>query len=134
MAKATTTSPESKNTGDPAARAASVAANSAPIDFGVKMTGHDLAAERSQVKSRWVQRLTSLQAGVKAGQGETDTFYRIGQFSTATGARTTLNALSKQTLPGVFELETRIVGSGESRTSELWASVPSDVQPEADAA
>lgn len=116
-------------------RAATEAANRQPIDFSVSLSAHDLVAERSVRTSHWVQRLQELKEGVESGAGEFDRFYKIGEFSTPSGARTTLNSLRKRELPGLFEVETRVIGQApkegetDTRRSELWAAV---VSPEAE--
>lgn len=110
------------------ARAASAAANRAPINYGVSLTADEIKAQQSVERSSWVQRLEQLYEDVinPESPAEYDSLYQIGTFKTTTGARTVFNAIDKRVLLREYLLETRLVGAKESRHSELWAGVPSD--------
>ena len=108
------------------ARAASAAANRAPINFGVSLTSDEIAAQQAVERSAWVQRLEELYEAVVNPESPAayDALYQIGTFKTTTGARTVFNSIEKRVLPREYLLETRLVGAGASRHSELWAGVP----------
>jgi hypothetical protein len=99
------------------------------IDFTAGKTANEIASEQAQTRSLWINKLIALRDGVLAGRGDYDTFYRIGEFTTGSGARSVITALVRrpERLPGEFALEPRRVrGVDGTRTSELWAAVPSD--------
>lgn len=106
------------------------------IDFAVGKSANELASEQAVTRSVWISKLSALRAGVEAGKGQRDTFYRIGTFATPSGARTVIRELGRrpERLPGAFDLEPRVTGQGAERVSELWASVPSDEEAVAEAA
>lgn len=117
-----------------ARRTATTQANRGAIDFSAGKSVHELASAKAE-RSRWVQRLEQLAQGIEAGQGEYDTYYRIGAFTTTTGARTVLNTLSKKSLAREYLVETRIVANADgTRSSELWAGLPAPVAEGGDAA
>lgn len=108
------------------------------IDFDSGKSANELATEQAQTRSVWVQKLAALRDGIEAGKGQVDTFYCIGRFATASGARTVIRELGRrpERLPGTFDLEPRVItvagSDGEGiRCSELWAAVPGDAADEA---
>lgn len=117
-----------KATGNTTRDATKAANASLDIDFGTSKSANELAVEKAQTRGVWINKLVALNEGIYAGKGELDKFYRIGTFSTPSGARTVIRTLSKNpdALPGEFVLEPRIVVTDGKRTSELWACVPSE--------
>jgi hypothetical protein len=112
------------------ARNATVSANAARvIDFSAGKAASELAVEAAATRGMWVNKLAALRAGVEEGAGESGTFYLLGEFTTASGARTVVKNLSKNpdALPGVFDMQSRIVVDANSvKTSELWVAYISD--------
>lgn len=126
MAPRKSTTPTTRATS--ATRGATLAANAArSIDFGTSRTAADLDVENAASRSSWVRRLEELLEGVVNGAGQLDTFYLIGEFSTAGGARTVIRSVSNRPLPAAFDLRARVTrGEDGQRTSELWAAVVSE--------
>lgn len=113
---------------DPGAekRIATAAANaSLDIDFSTGKSASDLASEKAQTRGAWATKLAALKEGVETGKGRYDTFYKLGEFSTASGARTVIRTLAAapEKLPGAFDMEARVVKTAEGTTSELWVAV-----------
>lgn len=99
------------------------------IDFGSGKSRDEITADQAQERGVWPKRLQALLDGVRDGQGEPDTFYCIGSFSTPSGAQTVIRELSRrpERLPGGFDMEKRVVVADDgTRTSELWAAVPAE--------
>jgi hypothetical protein len=96
------------------------------IDFEAGCDREDLVAERTALRSKWATTLMALSEGVDAGQGQLDTFYRIGTFTVDSGATTAIRGIRKRDpeLLDAYALEPRIVVDAEgNRSSELWAAV-----------
>jgi len=98
------------------------------IDFSTGKSAEDLAAEQAQSRGMWPPKLQALLDGVTAGKGEVGTFYRLGVFSNASGARTVIREFERNPgkLPASFDMEARVVARDGKRTSELWVAVPAD--------
>lgn len=104
------------------------------IDFSNSKTQQELALEQATTRGVWVNKLHALLAGVEGGKGEVDTFYKIGDFGTPSGARTAVREITKKAdvLPAVFSLEPRVFANADGkRVSELWAAVLSSDAAEA---
>ncbi len=98
------------------------------IDFGSGMAPQEMVAQKAASRSMWPVRILSLRDGVVSGQGEVDTFYKIGEFGTPTGAAAVIKPFrdDPDRLPCPVVLEPRKVGTGTNATSELWALIPSE--------
>lgn len=123
------TSSSATSTGISTRRASTTRNAGTDIDFSEGKSADDLASEQAQTRGTWIIKLAALRDGVEAGKGAFDTFYKIGEFGNASGARTVIRDLGKrpERIPGAFDLEPRIVRHDDgTRTSELWAAVPSD--------
>lgn len=111
----------------PRAQATKAANTAAPIDFDQPREPGTFTGGRA---SPWVNKVKELVAGVIAGRGHADEFYRLGVFGAASGARTTIRNLARHEqrlgLPdGVqvtFEVE-GVTNADGTRGSELWAAV-----------
>lgn len=104
---------------------------SAAIDFAAARTAEQFTGPTGRT-SPWVNKVRELVAGVQAGTGKYGVFYRLGVFTSASGARTTIRNLAKQTtkLPSVlvdFAVESTV--NDGVKGSELWASVRAPVTP-----
>lgn len=119
-----TASTGTASTGTASTAAAVAAANR---DHGVDFTDGRAVVRDTAPRGTWPARLTELREGVERGDGDYDTFYRIGEFEAASGARTCMRRLVQRGLEevdGDFDLEPRIVTRGDGgRGSELWAAV-----------
>jgi len=98
-------------------------ANSAPIDYGAARMPSTFTNQHSP----WINKVCALVADVVQGVGTYDAFYKIGSFTTPSGARTTIRNLSKQAElfpanPVTFEVELVTRADG-TKGSELWAAV-----------
>jgi hypothetical protein len=100
--------------------------NKAGIDFTVGVDEEDLKTPSKKKRSGWVDKVHELVDGVRAGQGEMGKFYKMGEFGSKGGARTTISNLTKRVreLPegAIVDLQSRAAGSG----SELWGAVVED--------
>lgn len=100
------------------------------IDFSAGMSAQDITSERAQNRGLWPRKLQALLDGVNAGQGEVGVFYKLGEFSNASGARTVIREFERHPdkLPAAFDMEARVIPAkdGGERTSELWAAVPAE--------
>lgn len=98
------------------------------IDFGTGMSAQDISSERAKNRGLWPQKLQALLDGVNAGQGERGTFYKLGEFSNASGARTVIRDFERNPhkLPAAFDMEARVIKRDGVRVSELWAAVPAE--------
>lgn len=79
--------------------------------------------------SPWVNKVKELVAGVVAGVGNVGEFYKLGEFTAVSGARTAIrNLASKEDrlgLPDGVQVEFQVSRAG-SQGSELWAAVHRD--------
>lgn len=113
----------------PRAQVTKAANSAAPIDFD---RPRDPATFTGGRASPWVNKVKELVAGVQAGRGQFDEFFRLGGFTAASGARTTIRNLGKQFASGKLQLPVGIAVNFEvehvsnpdgTRGSELWAAV-----------
>lgn len=97
------------------------------IDFSTGLSKGQVKA-RGDNKSVWVKVLTELAEGVANGPGEYDTFYKIGEFGNASGARTTARNIEARSdeLPSeyVFDLSSTVINTGETKENSKGESVP----------
>lgn len=120
--------------GEQAARAKETAAKNRTtgIDFGAEL---DEDSFKSVRESPIAGKLEQLVAGVKAGRGKLGKFYCVAEYTGVSGARTTINTLSKNVdrLPKgvVLDFRVNIVKTDAGKYSELWASVVEFVADEA---
>lgn len=98
------------------------------IDFSAGLDPSEMTARKAASRSMWPVRILSLYEGVVSGPGEVDTFYKIGEFGTPTGASAVITSFRKDPdrLPVQVILEARKVGTGDDSGSELWGLIPSD--------
>ena len=82
-----------------------------PIDFTSGLDKAELITRNDGGHtSLWIGVLAELVNGVKNGPGEYGKMYKIGDFSNASGARTTIRNLTKrEDLPGEFEMDSVVV-------------------------
>lgn len=109
-------------------RAVNTANYDMTIDFDSGKTQAELVSERAQSRGMWPRKLQALLDGVTAGKGAKGTFYKVGEFGNASGARTVIREFERnpEKLPGTFDMEARVSVKNGVRVSELWAAVPAD--------
>ena len=105
-------------TAAPAATSTRQANTASGIDFSAGRDGATFT-ESAGRKSVWVDKVKALVEGVKAGNGKAGTFYPLGSFVAASGARTTIRNLAKQTdklpkTPVTFKVESTTNDDGIS--------------------
>lgn len=114
-----------------ARRVASLQANKAPIDYSEELDESDFAVEQTR-QSSWVAKLEALKADVENPEhaAKYGKFYPIGRFAGASGAQTTLNAISKKELPFPVLLDTKRFGAvgTPDRYSKLYAAIPAPAE------
>lgn len=109
-------------------RAVSTANFDSGIDFDSGMSAQELTSERAKSRGLWPNKLQALLDGVTEGKGERGKFYKLGEFSNASGARTVIRDFERhpEKLPAAFDMEARVLKRDGVRVSELWAAVPAE--------
>lgn len=101
--------------------------NRTGIDFTTGVDEDALKPEVVRRRSGWVDKVHELVDGVRAGRGEYGKFYKLGEFGSKGGARTTISNLTKRVheLPegAVLDLQSKATRGGGS---ELWGAVIED--------
>ena len=102
------------------------------IDFAQHKTIADFARPNQRV-SVWADKLRHIRESVLDGQAKPREFYKIGEFTNPSGARTAIRNILRRTEllpPATFSMQSQATTLPDgTRGSELWAAVMEAAPP-----